>query len=81
MPQLRERILESIRTRAGESATPEIVTFAEARLHEEVLGVREGYLAAAKRTIDAQYGSTAGYLEAIGVTKDQVSRLRESLTV
>ena len=81
VPQLRERILESIRTRAGELATPEIVTFAEARLNEEVLGVREGYLAAAKRTIDADYGSTAGYLEAVGVTKDQVSRLRESLTV
>ena len=79
VPQLRERILESIRNRAGESATPEIVTFAEARLNEEVLGVREGYLAAAKRTIDAHYGSTAGYLEAVGVTADQVSRLRKSL--
>lgn len=81
VPQLRERILESIRNRAEETTTPEIVTFAEARLNDEVLGVREEYLDAAKRTIDADYGSTAGYLEALGVTTDQVSRLRESLLV
>jgi protein-tyrosine phosphatase len=80
VPQLRERILESIRNRAEETTTPEIVTFAEARLDAEVLGVREEYLAAAKRTIDAEYGSTAGYLDALGVTEDQVTRLRESLT-
>ena len=79
VPQLRERILESIRNRAEETTTPEIVTFAEARLTDEVLGVREEYLAAAKRTIDAEYGSTAGYLEALGVTADQVSRLRQAL--
>lgn len=78
-PQLRERILESIRDRAEETTTPEIVTFAEARLNDEVLGVREEYLDAAKRTIDAEYGSTAGYLKALGVTDDQLTRLRESL--
>jgi protein-tyrosine phosphatase len=80
VPQLRERILESIRNRAEETTTPEIVTFAEARLNDEVLGVRAEYLDAAKRTIDSEYGSTAGYLDALGVTSDQVSRLRESLT-
>ncbi|MBJ7340438.1 tyrosine-protein phosphatase [Mycolicibacterium sp.] len=79
VPKLRERILESIRNRAEETTTPEIVTFAEARLGEEVLGVRPEYLDAAKRTIDAQYGSSAGYLEALGVTSDEVSRLREYL--
>jgi protein-tyrosine phosphatase len=78
-PQLRERILESIRNRAEETTTPEIVTFAEARLNDEVLGVREEYLAAAKRSIDTEYGSSAAYLEAVGVTADQVSRLREFL--
>ena len=77
--QLRDRILESIRNRAEESTTPEIVTFAEARLNDEVLGVREEYLDAAKRSIDSEYGSTAAYLEAVGVTSDQVSRLRMSL--
>ncbi len=79
VPQLRERILESIRNRAEETTTPEIVTFAEARLGDEVLGVREEYLDAAKRTIDAEYGSSADYLEALGVTSDQVWRLREYL--
>jgi protein-tyrosine phosphatase len=79
VPQLRERLLESLRNRAGDSTTPEILTFAEARLNEEVLGVREGYLDAARRTIDAEYGSTAKYLDALGVTADQVSRLRASL--
>lgn len=79
VPDLRERILESIRSRAEETTTPEIVTFAEARLNEEVLGVREDYLDAAKRAIDADYGSAAGYLESLGVTDHQVSRLREFL--
>jgi protein-tyrosine phosphatase len=78
-PQLRERILESIRNRAEESTTPEIVTFAEARLNDEVLGVREEYLAAAQRSIGTDYGSSAAYLEAVGVTADQVSRLRDFL--
>ncbi len=79
VPHLRERILESIRNHAEESTTPEIVTFAEARLNDEVLGVREEYLVAARRSIDADYGTAANYLEAVGVTADQVSRLRESL--
>lgn len=79
VPQLRERILESIRNRATEEPTDEIVTFAEARLNDEVLGVRAEYLDAAWRTIDEEYGSPANYLHALGVTADQVSRLRESL--
>lgn len=78
VPQLRERILESIRNRAGDT-TDEIVTFAEARLTEEVLGVREEYLAAARRTIDEEYGSLPTYLDALGVTGDQVDRLRANL--
>jgi protein-tyrosine phosphatase len=79
VPQLREQILESIKTKAGEDATPEIVTFAEARLTEEVLGVREEYLDAARRTIDSEYGSLPNYLESLGITDDEVSRLRASL--
>ncbi len=78
-PALRERILDSIRNRAEESTTPEIVTFAEARLNDEVLGVREEYLAAAKRSIDAEYGSSGAYLDALGVTADEVSRLHDFL--
>jgi protein-tyrosine phosphatase len=79
VPQLRDRILESIRDRAGESTTDEIVTFAEARLTDEVLGVREDYLSAARRTIDEKYGSLPNYLDALGVTSEQVDRLRASL--
>jgi len=79
VPQLRERILESIRNRAVKTPTDEIVTFAEARLNDEVLGVRDEYLDAAWRTIDEEYGSPANYLGALGVTADQVSRLRSNL--
>lgn len=79
VPQLRERILESIRNRAGDDTTDEIVTFAEARLTEEVLGVHEDYLSAARRTIDEEYGSLPKYLDALGVTDDQVDRLRANL--
>lgn len=78
VPQLRERILESMRNRT-ENSTPEIITFAEARLNVEVLGVREDYLETSRRAIDRDYGSVPKYLEAIGVTTDQVSRLREAL--
>ena len=77
MPQLRERILESVRDRAGE--TPEIVTFAEARLTDEVLGVREDYLATARRTIDENYGGLPGVLETAQVSTDDLGRLRAEL--
>ena len=53
VPRLRDSILESIRNRA-EDGTDEIVTFAEARLTDEVLGVREEYLDAARRSIDGE---------------------------
>jgi protein-tyrosine phosphatase len=78
VPQLRERILESIRNR-GDDATDEIITFAEARLTEEVLGVHEDYLAAARRTIDEEYGSLPNYLDALGVPPGDVDRLRVNL--
>jgi protein-tyrosine phosphatase len=55
------------------------VTFAEARLTDEVLGVREDYLAAARRSIEANYGGVRGYLTAAGVTEEDVARLRAAL--
>ena len=73
---LRERILESVR---DHSETDETLTFAEARLTDEVLGVREEYLDAARRTIERDYGSLRGYLEAAGVTDADVARLRAAL--
>jgi protein-tyrosine phosphatase len=76
VPQLREHILESVRDR---SEMPEVVTFAEARLTDEVLGVREDYLAAARRSIEENYGGLRGYLTAAGVTDEDVARLRAGL--
>lgn len=78
VPHLRESILASIRARTD--VQPEAVTFAEARLTEEVLGVREEYLETALNVVDAEYGSMTNYLAAIGVTDAQVQRLREALT-
>jgi protein-tyrosine phosphatase len=73
---LRERILESVRER---SETEETLTFAEARLTDEVLGVREDYLDAARRSIEVNYGGLRGYLTAAGVTTEDVARLRAAL--
>ena len=55
------------------------LTFAEARLTDEVLGVREEYLDAARRTIDENFGDLTGYLEAVGVTDDDLAKLRAFL--
>jgi protein-tyrosine phosphatase len=79
VPQLRESILEAMRNRSAEQPTDEIVTFAEASLAGEVLGVREAYLHAAHSAIDDQYGSFSNYLDAVGVTSNQVRRLRDDL--
>lgn len=77
IPALRERILESVRARAGE--VPEVITFAEARLTDEVLGVREEYLDAAWRVRDEKYGSLAGFLDVAEITPDRLARLRAAL--
>ncbi|OBI45951.1 phosphotyrosine protein phosphatase [Mycobacterium kyorinense] len=77
--QLRERILEMIQQRSESELTPEVMTFTEARLSDEVLGVREEYLDAARRTIDETYGSLDGYLRDAGITESDVDRLREAL--
>ena len=76
VPQLREHILDSVRDR---SETPEVVTFAEARLTDAVLGVREDYLEAAHRSISENYGSLQGYLDAAGVGAGDVARVRAAL--
>ncbi|BBY58638.1 tyrosine-protein phosphatase [Mycolicibacterium sarraceniae] len=74
---LRERIMESVVERAGE--TPEILTFAQARLTNGVLGVRESYLATARRTIDENYGDLKGFLRACEVTDEDIARTRTEL--
>lgn len=77
VPALRERIMDSVRERSGE--TPEIVTFAEARLTDDVLGVRARYLETARHIIDENYGNLDGYLAAAGVTADDITRVRSAL--
>ena len=59
--------------------TPEMMAFTEARLSDEVLGVRAEYLDTARRTIDESYGSLDGYLRSAGVTASDVTRLRGAL--
>ncbi|OBC01260.1 phosphotyrosine protein phosphatase [Mycobacterium sp. 852013-50091_SCH5140682] len=73
---LRGRILESVRAR---SADAEVISFAEARLTDEVLGVREEYLDAAWRALEKTYGSTSGFLKAAGVTDADLAGLRTTL--
>lgn len=74
---LQERILDSVRSRDG--MTPEVASFAESRLTEEVLGVREEYLDSAHRVLNETYGGLQGYLSAAGVAADDIARLRTQL--
>jgi protein-tyrosine phosphatase len=78
-PQLRARIMEMIQQRSDTELTPEVLPFTEARLSDEVLGVREEYLAAARQTIDETYGSLDAYLRDAGITEADVIRLRTEL--
>ncbi len=77
VPELRTHIVETIRHRMSE--TPEVAEVAEARLTEAVLGVQEAYLESARRTILEDFGSLHRYLDAAGVTRDHVAKLRASL--
>jgi protein-tyrosine phosphatase len=77
VPELRTHIVETIRTRMSE--TPEVAEVAEARLTDAVLGVHEAYLESARRAILEDFGSFDGYLDAAGVTRDHVAKLRGAL--
>ncbi len=74
---LRRHILETMGSRDG--MTDEVMSFAESRLTDEVLGVREPYLVSARRVLDETHGGLSGYLAAAGVTDDDVARLRSRL--
>lgn len=78
-PQLRTQISEMIQQRSETELTPEVLTFTEARLSDEVLGVRAEYLTAARQTIDESYGSLDGYLRDAGITEADLDRLRAAL--
>lgn len=82
VPALRARLVEAIQQpldARGAKITPEVRTSAEAQLFDEVLGVREDYLAAARRAIDDSYGSLEGYLRRAAVGADAVAALRAVL--
>ena len=75
---LRDSILTTMRNREG--ITDEVVSFAESRLTDEVLGVREDYLASARRVLDETHGSLSGFLDAAAVTSEDAARLRTRLS-
>jgi protein-tyrosine phosphatase len=79
VPQLRESISEMLQQRTDTELTAEVVKFTEARLSDEVLGVREEYLNAAWETIDQNFGSLDAYLRDAGVTEADVANLRGAL--
>ena len=75
--RLRENLLLSMRDREG--ITDEVMSFAESRLTDEVLGVRADYLASARRVIEETYGGLASYLAAAEVDDQTVARMRARL--
>jgi protein-tyrosine phosphatase len=79
VPLLRDRIMHTIRQRSDGEMTPELLSVTEARLSEEVLGVRAEYLDAARRTIDYTFGSLDGYFRSAGITEADVAGLRDTL--
>jgi protein-tyrosine phosphatase len=74
---LRAHIVETIRNRMSE--TPDVAEVAEARLTDSVLGVQEAYLDAARGALIEDFGSMAGYLDATGVSAEDVAKLRAVL--
>jgi len=80
VPALREQIMARIQARLDGGEIPaEALEFTEARLSDDVLGVRAEYLEAALDTVHDEHGSIAGYLHAAGVTDDAIARLRATL--
>lgn len=73
MPYLRSQALDMIKQRSD-------ATFiTEAQLCDEILGVREEYLAASRQAIDHSFGSLSDYLHDAGIDEFHVERLRSAL--
>lgn len=79
LAQLRCQVSAMIAPSSDVELTPEAVTFANARLSDEVLGVRAEYLAAAWQTIDETFGSLGDYLRAADITAADLAKLRAAL--
>ena len=78
-PQLRAQIMERIRIRFNGEIPSDAAEFTEARLSDDVLGVRPEYLDSALGRIEADFGSVPGYLHAAGITDEQLAALRTAL--
>ncbi|OBF27623.1 tyrosine-protein phosphatase [Mycobacterium sp. ACS4331] len=78
-PRLRELIMERIAKRFNGEIPDEAREFTEARLSDDVLGVRAEYLEAALRTIEADFGSVEGYVRSTSVSDEDLARLRTAL--
>lgn len=78
-PELREQITGRIRAQFGGELPSDAATYAQARLSDDVLGVRPEYLEGALARIEADFGSVRGYLRAAGVSDDELASLRSTL--
>ncbi len=77
VPALRTMVVRMIERRTD--LPPQAAELARARLSDEILGVREEYLAAARQAITETYGSLDGYLRTAGVSETDVAALRAAL--
>jgi protein-tyrosine phosphatase len=77
VPQLREMMFEMLKQR--DDIRPQAAELARTRLSDNVLGVRAEYLAAARDSINVNYGSFYGYLRAAGIQQADVHALRRAL--
>ena len=79
IPQLRSQILAMIERRLEDGMSAEAIEFTEARLSDDVLGVRAEYLEAALDVISADHGSVHGYLRAAQIMPEDIDKLRTAL--
>lgn len=79
VPELRAQIMEMVASRFEDGLPAQAAELTEARLSEDVLGVRAEYLEAALDTVRRDYGSLDGYLRAADITDEHITRLRTAL--
>ena len=79
IPALRSQILDMLSARTDDGLPPEAQEFTEARLSDEVLGVRPEYLESALEAVRDDHGSVLGYVRSSGVTDEEITRLRSAL--
>lgn len=79
IPHLRTQIMAMIERRFEDGMPSEAAEFTEARLSDDVLGVRAEYLEASLDAISADHGSVHGYLRAAEITPEDLDKLRVAL--